>query len=149
MPVVTTPDGATVVWESLDILGWLEGDSYDPLSNRDGAAGCKGSWRPEDFGVFLYRTNLFEKQVQSKWGRRLDYNEIIVNGAHWTDHLPHTIEAFFQTDEHGRGRKNDRVAQEQHAKFLRTYGLKAEQIPLLAFNSRDWSSPFSTVSTVY
>ena len=41
----------------------------------------------EDFGVFLYRTNRFEKEVQSKWGRRLDYNEIVVDGAHWTNHL--------------------------------------------------------------
>ena len=25
----------------------------------------------------------------------MDYNEIIVDGPHWTDHLPTTIEAFF------------------------------------------------------
>ena len=39
MPVVTTPDGATVVWESLDILGWLEGDSYEPKADGELVAG--------------------------------------------------------------------------------------------------------------
>ena len=30
MPVITTPDGETVIWESMDILEWLEGAPYAP-----------------------------------------------------------------------------------------------------------------------
>lgn len=116
-------------------------DDYDPMKSPEGAGGCRGSWKPEDFGVFLHRTNLFEKEVQSKWGRRIDYNEIIVSGSHWTQHLPRTIEAFFSSDDHGHNR-NDHVAQEQHSKFLREYGLTAQQVPLLVYHPNDWEKPF-------
>ena len=104
-------------------------------------AGCGGSWKPEDFGVFLYRTNRFEKEIQA-YQRRFDYNEIIVNGSHWVKHLPQTIEAFFWSTDHGKGRRNDHVAKEQHTKFLREYGLTAEHVPLLEFRPNDWAMPF-------
>lgn len=123
----------------------LEGDEYDPQRSSEGAGGCRGSWRPEDFGVFLYRTNRFEKEVQAKWGRRIDYNEIVVDGAHWTQHLPGTIEAFFQSDDHGHG-KGDYVAHAQHNAFLRRYGVSAEDVPLLEFDPHGWDNgPFREV----
>ena len=64
----------------------------------------------------------------------MDYNEIIVDGPHWTDHLPTTIEAFFGGGE---------LAASQHASFLRTYGLTNEEVPLLLFDDHNWEAPFS------
>lgn len=124
----------------------LEGDDYDPNNSPQGAGGCRGSWHPEDFGVFLYRTNLFETEVQSRWGRRLDYNEIVVSGSHWTQHLPTTIDAFFQSPDHGKGRRNDHVAREQHEGFLRKYNLSPEEVPLLEFDPHNWDTPFREVA---
>jgi len=126
----------------------LAGDDYDPHRSPEGAGGCRGSWRPEDFGVFLYRTNVFEKEVQSKWGRRIDYNEIVVDGAHWTQNLPHNIEAFFSSGDHGKARKNDIVAREQHQRFLEEYGLGADEVPLLTFDPMNWDHPFDVAHVV-
>lgn len=117
-------------------------DDYDP-HHSPSAGGCRGSCKPEDFGPFLHRTNLYEKQVQSIWGRRYDYNEIVVDGEHWSNHLPHTIEAFFRSDDHGKARKNDEVARQQHLKFITEYGLSAEELPLLTFDPHNWHHPFS------
>ena len=58
---------------------------------------------------------------------------------------PHTIEAFFRTDDHGRGRKNDRVAHLEHARFLQEYHLRAEDVPLLEFDHTNWKEPFREV----
>ena len=68
-------------------------------------------------------------------------------GSVWTAHLPLTIEAFFRSDDHGKARRNDHVADEQHRKFLQTYGLTAEQVPLLDFDPHDWERPFRTART--
>ena len=122
-----------------------ERDDYDPHNSPHGAGGCKGSWRPKDFGVFLYRTNRFETEVQSRWGRRIDYNEIVVDGGHWTSNLPHTIDAFFRSDDHGRGRRNDNVARDQHVRFLNEYGLTEAEVPLLDFDPTNWDEPFREV----
>ena len=110
----------------------LAGDAYDPW--RDGRDGCGGgSWRPEDFGVFLRRSCSWQKEVQAL-GRAMDYNEIIVDGPHWNDHLPNAIEAFFGYGE---------LSREQHRMYLDEFSLTPEQVPLLTFNWEDWESPFS------
>ena len=112
-----------------------------PSSDERGPA-RNGSWHPEDFNAFLFRTNIFQTTLQAPRGGRLDYNEIVVDGAHWTEHLPTTIEAFFQSSDHGRGRRNDHIAREQHLHFLLKYGLTAEQVPLLDFDPHNWETPF-------
>ena len=58
----------------------LETDQYDPW--RDGRDGCGGSWRPQDFGVFLHRSVQWQREVQARGGR-MDYNEVVVDGRHW------------------------------------------------------------------
>ena len=123
----------------------LEG--YAPETHDDAPTFCRGkkrpgSWHPEDFNAFLFRTNIFQTTLQAPRGGRLDYNEIVVDGAHWTEHLPTTIEAFFQSSDHGRGRRNDHIAREQHLHFLLKYGLTAEQVPLLDFDPHNWETPF-------
>ena len=115
---------------------FAERDSGDwKATNKPG--GCQGSWRPEDFGVFLYRVNTFQREVQAIFRRGIEYNEILVDGAHWTAHLPHTIEAFFGTEGHMD------LARIVHARFLRAFQLDTEQVPLLTFREHQWEQPFS------
>ncbi|KAL3893572.1 MAG: hypothetical protein SGPRY_014140, partial [Prymnesium sp.] len=59
----------------------LSVDDYEP--RRDGRDGCGGSWRPEDFGTFLYRSAMWQREVQAPSQGQMDYNEIVVDGAHW------------------------------------------------------------------
>jgi hypothetical protein len=62
------------------------------------------------------------------------HSEIIVDGVHWNEHLPDTIEAFFG------GHK----AREQRASFLSAYPqVKEADIPLLTFDHANWEQPFA------
>ncbi|KAL1498856.1 hypothetical protein AB1Y20_013381 [Prymnesium parvum] len=110
-------------------------DRYDPWTDgRDGCAG--GSWRPEDFGVFLRRSALWQKVVQAR-GHAMDYNEIILDGAHWNDHLPGTIEAFFGGEK----------ARRQRETFLQAFPqLSPSEVPLLRFDRNNWEEPFSLIA---
>ena len=123
----------------------LAEDTYDPTSTMgdDGAAGCHGSWRPQDFGVFLRRYTKYNQQVQAAYQHRLDYNEIIVDGGHWTDNLPDSIEAFFTSDD--TGAREEEVARRQHQLFLQEYNLAAAQVPLLKLDPTNWDKPFQVV----
>ena len=85
---------------------------------------------PRDFGVYLQRYATWQKEVQAK-GRDMDYNEIVVDGEHWSAHLPDAIEAFFGPSSLGR---------QQHAEFLEEFLLRADQVPLLEFDPNDWFS---------
>ena len=122
----------------------LSQDSYDPTKTRgnDGPAGCYVSWKPQDFGVFLRRFTKYNKAVKAAFSHRLDYNEIIVDGGHWTDHLPDSIEAFFTSDELGMKEEQEGLAIEQHRLFLQTYHLSAAQVPLLKLDPTNWDEPF-------
>ena len=108
-------------------------DDYDVW--KDGRDGCGRSWRPESFGVFLRRYSEWQKKVQARGGR-MDYNEIIVDGATWNANLPWTVDAFF-----GRATHLKR-ARDQHRAFLLHYGLTERDVPLLAFDTSDWEAPF-------
>ena len=123
----------------------LAQDTYDPTSTKgdEGAAGCLGSWRPQDFGVFLRRYTKYNQLVQAVYHKRLDYNEIIVDGQHWTDNLPDSIEAFFTSD--NQGRKDEDIARGQHQLFLQEYNLNAAQVPLLKLDLENWDEPFRVV----
>lgn len=122
----------------------LVGDKYDPSDPKEnGAAGCHGSWKPTDFGVFLHRTTKWNQQVQVFSRHALDYNEIIVDGEHWTSHLPDAVEAFFTTED--LGRKEPEMAREAHRQFLRTFNLNADDVPLLWLDRRNWETPFTVI----
>merc|ERR1712070_432104 len=82
-----------------------------------GRDGCGGSWAPEDFGDYLYRSCRWQKEVQAV-GRDMDYNEIILDGMFWNANLPDAIEAFFGTG---------KTAKEQHRLYLEEYHLTAHQ----------------------
>ena len=121
----------------------LAEDTYDPSASggKGGAAGCYGSWLPQDFGVFLRRTTKFNQQVQAVFRHSLDYNEIIVDGSRWTENLPQSIEAFFTSDD--LGHKDMDVARGEHRKFLDRFSLDAAQVPLLHLYQSNWDAhPF-------
>lgn len=97
--------------------------------------GCGASWRVRDFGIFLQR--------QAEWqrrNRRLQYNEIIVDGDDCTARLPWCIDAIFYTKGSAAARAQARV---QHAAFLREYPqLDRANVPLVEIDLRDWTRPF-------
>ena len=113
----------------------LEGDVFDPHHPGRGADGCAGAWRPQDFGVYLQRSCLWEKEVQAPWAGHVDYNEILIDGSHWNAHLPDAIEAFFGSGD---------LARQQHQRFLERYQLTASQVPLLTLDPHNWVAPFAT-----
>lgn len=86
---------------------------------------CDGHpWRPSDMGKLLARDRY-----------SANYNEVILDGAYWNAMLPNTIEAMIASP-------GDPQAGEQHAKFLSTYGLTAEQVPLVVYSPGDLEMPF-------
>ena len=65
---------------------------------------------------------------------QLGYNEFKIDSSWWDRHLPDVVEAFFG---------DSAEARQQHAAFLRQFGLSAAQVPLLRMNAFDWENPFS------
>ena len=63
----------------------------------------------------------------------LGYNEFQIDGGWWGRHLPDTVEAFVG---------DSAEARQQHAAFLRQYGLSADQVPLLSLDVGNWYEPF-------
>ena len=114
----------------------IDGDEsrFDPRNTGHGFDGCGGAWRPKDFGVYLQRMSRVEGEGGlAAWNHRLEYNEILIAGAHWTRHLPEAIEAFFGDGEPVRS---------QHQRFLSEFGLRDVDVPLLRFDPRNWKEPF-------
>ena len=108
-------------------------NAFDPKNAGGGFDGCGGAWRPEDFGVYLRRMARVEKAGLAQWNHRLEYNEILIDGAHWTQHLPEVIEAFIGDGE---------PAKSQHRQFLQEFGLHPSDVPLLRIDVNDWVEPF-------
>ena len=71
------------------------------------------------------------------------YNELIVDGDHWTQHLPGIVEAFVITPE----REGDVVELEKtRERFLRTFGLSATSAPVVRFDpGGNGRAPFALV----
>ena len=68
-----------------------------------------------------------------------EYNELIVDGDHWTQHLPDIVEAFVITPE----REGDVVQlQQTRERFLRTFGLSATAAPVVKFDVGNGRAPF-------
>ena len=86
---------------------------------------CDGHpWRPSELGTFVALD-----------GGSAIYNEAIVDGFYWNAHLPHSIEALI-------GSPGDPAAVRLHERFLRTYRLTAEDVPLVIFEKDKPDCPF-------
>ena len=90
------------------------------------------SWHPEDLDTML---RLYNRHSQPfKWPSFYSgYNELVYGHEEWNSHLPHTIEAFVGTGA---------LAREQRRGFIDAYGLRDDEVPLLAFDANDWETPF-------
>ena len=115
-------------------------DRFCPSTSRLGSGnwgypgdGCGGTWRVSDFGIFLRR--------QARWqvqNRRLQYNEIIINGDATRANMPAALDAFFYTG------SDSGQARSQRALFLREFGDEvAGGIPLVRLDTSNWHMPFS------
>ena len=88
---------------------------------------CDGSpWRPADLGAFIERDKL-----------SINKNELVLDGFYLNEHLPSSVEAFLSsgTPEHA----------EIYQRFLDTYGLSEELVPLLIYNKAH-PNPFQLTS---
>ena len=84
---------------------------------------CGGRpWRKDDVAKFLVRDRYNSAR-----------NEIVVDGFHWNENLPHAIDAFLTSGDSRTARV--------HAMFLSAYGLTEEQVPLLML-SKEAHNPF-------
>ena len=83
------------------------------------------TWRVKDFGVELHRLGDYQQRH-----RRLWYNEIIIDAAHWRNHLPNVIEAIY----------GDR---DMHTAFLEHYGVTPMTHPYVELDLNNWDAPFS------
>jgi len=114
---------------NFDSLGF-PGDGCGGPSNHGKGAGT--SWRPCDFGKFLYLTARF---IQDK--DRVFYNEFILPGRAWVDNLPHVIDAFFSPscgDSNTVKARND---------FLRHFPTASgADYPHVRFDFNNWDNPF-------
>eukprot|EP00966_Prymnesium_polylepis_P320853 7377211-Prymnesium_polylepis.2 len=137
----------------------------------DWCSGAPQPYRPQDLGTFLEMHAQYGKEYQGV-GTYSGYNEVnecrllsagtqflthstnrtrtpnawqvIVDGDHWSRHLPHAIEAFFFTE---GGHVAWRSYVEQvHAGFLACFQLDADHVPLLKFQPEAWDEPFVTVA---
>lgn len=86
---------------------------------------CDGRpWRSSDLGKFMERDRASSS-----------YNEAVLDGFYWNLNLPHSIEAILASPD-------DPGARQMHAAFLSTYGLTAEDVPLLSFRKDRIDAPF-------
>ncbi len=103
--------------------------AYDPAwcdasTRRTGDPWCDGRpWRLSDLGTFM---------AQDRFNT--NYNEVIVDGFYWNEHLPHSIEAIVTS-----GGLETTAMYEQ---FLQTYGLTSDAVPLVEFH-KDRPNPFT------
>ena len=113
------------------------------MSHQDGCGG----------GCFWGRSqlsNMMHSHERSRrwgsacaWGPPTDrdrngcmYNEVVLDGTEWKDHLPHVIEAvFYPVNGHVDHREGDEsAARSIHYKFLESFGLNGVGTPLLSFD---------------
>lgn len=121
-------------------------DIHRPLlmnNCRCGFVNCEGRprpWKPEHLGYVMeqhrehgleYRTPQFHS----------GYNEVVFDSATWP--LPDAVIAFFIVE--GSGDREAQQARDEHAAFLKEFGLSAAQTPLLRLKMRDWDAPFEIV----
>ena len=99
--------------------------------------GCRGQWRPADFGKYLER--------QATWQRRygqLEHNEIVIEGRQWDGALPGLIEAFFVST---RASDHDiAYTRDAYARFNAAWPQPVQMSPLLVrLDPAEWERPFS------
>jgi hypothetical protein len=97
--------------------------------------GCSyWAWPLKDIGGRLRSSSDGVKTYINQNSRgELGYNEFQIDGGWWGRHLPDTVEAFVG---------DSAEARQQHAAFLRQYGLSAGQVPLLSLDVGNWYEPF-------
>jgi len=101
--------------------------SYDAWCDGESAhdSWCDGkAWHMSDVGRFLELD-----------GGTTKYNEAIIDGFYWNEHLPWSIEAII-------GSPGDPQAVRLHQRFLSTYHISREDVPLVTFHTDQPDCPF-------
>lgn len=111
----------------------IPGCALDPLST---SAWCTPSGNPRDMwcdGHPWRPTDMGELMARDRYNT--NYNEVILDGAYWNEQLPQSVEAIITSPD-------DPQATKIHADFLNTYGLSAEDVPLVVFRKDELDAPF-------
>jgi hypothetical protein len=90
---------------------------------------------------------MLEQQRQWNLPYPNSYNEVVIDAASYTAHLPSVVEAFFYT---ARANKEQRHRVRRARKdFVRIHGQSEEDVPLMRYDSaQSWSGePFTAVRT--
>ena len=85
--------------------------------------GCAGDW------CVYHSHQLFDFVRDTTEWNADDYNEVVIMKTDWEAALPHSIEAVFCI----RTATCDQ-ARDVHARFLSTYGLTAQEVPLVHYD---------------
>ena len=138
MPIPTFASGHAGRESSLHGIVFRPGVSTRVLCGNDrdmSGGGCsRWTWPLKDIGSRLRSSSDGTKTYINQNGRgELGYNEFQIDGHWWDRHLPDAVDAFFG---------NSAEARQQHAAFLRQYGLSADQVPFVSMDVRNWYSPF-------
>ena len=100
-------------------------------ASRATTSWCDGlPWHPEEMSVAVRLDSVKD-----------GYNEIVLDAEYWNAHLPHSIDALLTTP-------NNPTAEAMHRKFLFTYRLTAEDVPLVVFNKDRSECPFQQYGTM-
>ena len=101
------------------------------------------AWRPDRLATMMQLRDGYSERDESPpdkiWDDKKYYAELVFEAAVFNDNLPHSIEAFFYTDNgckdaHDGPRCKD-YAFAAHARFLEHFHLTEEDVPLLKLNN--------------
>lgn len=130
-------------WEPYcDAANPQRSDSTDGSLCGFGGNSCvRNAWRPSDLKTML---ELYQAHSQPYTSPQFfsGYNELIFSTEEWNGNMPHTIEAFFII-RNGHSYSTAGLGARAHYDFVSQFGVDPQEVPLLAFDARNWARPFS------
>ena len=142
-------DGSDCVPGCTSHFGWCD-DLYHPCPLCE-EIHC--AWRATGVATMV-EAHQQKLEIWRKQGTSCDkgkhrsrcHNEVVLDAAAWTSHMPQTLEAFF----YQRRSSTSAVAEVRrlHSAFHQRYGLDAQLTPLIVYDPTSATAPFALAPTV-
>lgn len=139
----------------LDPYGNLKDEAHGDWAYESNLMACgftggpASGWRPTDLKRLLETYHKYGHDWTPP-GWHSGYNEMIFSSDKYNKALPSAVLAFFvlkgqPREGQMRGQDGGRDANfpQLHQDFLNTYGISAQQVPMLEFDPSNWETPFS------
>ena len=145
MPVEYEPDGSCIPG-CTSHFGWCD-DKFNPCPLCE-EVHC--AWRPSGLAkmvdAHVAKLDGWRAQKQGcakggHYGRSRCHNEVVLDAAAWTSHMPHTIEAVFYQAKSTVASIAE--ARGHHRELLQRYGLGAQAVPLVVYDGAQEETPFA------